>query len=405
MRFFYVERQKQFVVMAVAAALLGIFLVYRDIPEEITLTEAGQEISLDAPVTIEPETKSADMEVSIVAGRTFLESDYQCRLFGLIPLKTVRVTVQDEENLSVVAKPVGIYVKMAHVLVVATKELTDVNGVNRNPGENILKAGDYITHINGTQIFNKEDVSRLVSAGGGQRLTLGVQRNGEEMEVAVTPAEIAAGEYKLGVWVKDDLAGVGTLTYYDKDNTFGALGHGISDSDTGALLRPEKGYLYHTAVTHVQPSDAGSPGEITGAIAYGRSSQIGIVEKNTPLGIYGRITNISEEDLCYRTYPVGYKQQIKKQEASMLFALDQEVKSYQIEIQKINYNSREKNKSFVFQIKDPTLIQNTGGIVQGMSGAPIIQNGKIIGAVTHVFVNDPTRGYGIFIEDMLAQHN
>ena len=215
--------------------------------------------------------------------------------------------------------------------------------------------------------------------------------------------EVSGGLYQLGIWVKDDLAGVGTMTYFDENGSFGALGHGISDSDTGQMLAMGQGYLYHTTVLEISKSAAGEPGEVTGAISYGLKNQIGVIESNLDVGIYGTLNIPSSQRWYYREYPVGYKQEVEKDEAVVLFAVDGEVRAYHIAIDQIDYHAKEKNKSFVFHVDDPELMEATGGIVQGMSGAPIIQNGKIIGAVTHVFVNDPSRGYGIFIEDML-QH-
>ena len=177
------------------------------------------------------------------------------------------------------------------------------------------------------------------------------------------------------------------MTYFDENGSFGALGHGISDSDTGQMLAMGQGYLYHTTVLEISKSAAGEPGEVTGAISYGLKNQIGVIESNLDVGIYGTLNIPSSQRWYYREYPVGYKQEVEKDEAVVLFAVDGEVRAYHIAIDQIDYHAKEKNKSFVFHVDDPELMEATGGIVQGMSGAPIIQNGKIIGAVTHVFVN------------------
>ena len=221
------------------------------------------------------------------------------------------------------------------------------------------------------------------------------------MDVRITPAMTEAGEYKLGLWVKDDTAGVGTITYIDDDGRYGALGHGISNTGTESLLMMDRGYLYHASITRITPSSVGAPGEITGLISYGKNSQYGSVATNSNVGIFGNITATGDASLKRQSYMVGRKQDMKRDVATMLFGMEGQVKAYQIFIDQIDYSAKEKNKSFVFHITEPGLIEQTGGIVQGMSGSPIIQDGKIVGAITHVFINDPTKGYGIFIEDML----
>lgn len=379
-------------------------LLYTYIPDEMTVTGKG-DVQLDVPVTLEPAAEKADMEASSVISAGTTQQVYQCRLFGIIPLKKVNVIQTQEQSLYAVGKPVGIYMKMKHILIVETKELTNTDGMTEEPAKNIVRPGDYILAINGQEISDKEQISDLVQESGGDKVRLTLQREEETIDVSVKPVKVSEGLYQLGIWVKDDLAGVGTLTYYKEDGSFGALGHGISDSDTGQLLSMKQGYLYHTTVLDISRSSVGEPGEVTGAISYGLKNQIGTVNENLSVGIYGTLNLPNDDPGYYREYPIGYKQEIKKDDAVILFAVDGEVNAYKIQINSIDYHAKEKNKSFVFHVEDQNLMEATGGIVQGMSGAPIIQNGKIIGAVTHVFVNDPAKGYGIFIEDMLQHSN
>lgn len=397
------NRRKLFAAAAAVYLLFAVALLYTYIPDEITVSGSTENLKLDIPATLQPIKESGDMEASSAVKASGTRQTYQCRLLGLIPLKQVEVVQAEEQSLYAVGMPVGIYMKMNHVLVVGTKELTSLEGIHSEPGKNIVQLGDYILSINDTEVTSKEQIGELVQESGGDKVRLRLQRDGETIEAAVEPVEVSGGLYQLGIWVKDDLAGVGTMTYFDENGSFGALGHGISDSDTGQMLAMGQGYLYHTTVLEISKSAAGEPGEVTGAISYGLKNQIGVIESNLDVGIYGTLNIPSSQRWYYREYPVGYKQEVEKDEAVVLFAVDGEVRAYHIAIDQIDYHAKEKNKSFVFHVDDPELMEATGGIVQGMSGAPIIQNGKIIGAVTHVFVNDPSRGYGIFIEDML-QH-
>ena len=213
------------------------------------------------------------------------------------------------------------------------------------------------------------------------------------------------GNYKLGIWVRDSIQGLGTVTYITADNQFGALGHGIHDSDIETLLEIEEGRVYNTEILRIQKGKKGTPGGMEGMIIYNRSNILGEINKNADNGIYGTIKNIDSLVDEKRTVPVCVKSEVKKGDAVIRCCVDGKVKEYDIEILKINRFVLEANKGMVIKITDDDLIRQTGGIVQGMSGSPILQNGKIVGAVTHVFVNDPTKGSGIFIEDMLAHKN
>lgn len=401
LRWYQNNRKKAAICYGILFVVSAYFMLLSYIPKQIRVTSDMQSISLGVPIDIEEvyqgNALTVDQKKTVVGTTRILK----CKLFGVIPVGTIEATVSEEETVGAVGMPVGIYLKMQNVYVAGTKEIKDIDGNAVNPGTYIVKEGDYIVAADGEEITTKEQLQEAVQGSKGNPMVLKLLRNNVYMDVRLQPVETQEGTYKLGLWVKDDMAGVGTVTYVKEDGRYGALGHGISDSGTGNLLRLEHGFLYHASITHITPSSIGSPGELTGLISYGRQSQYGSVKVNSEVGIYGDTAMAGLEALKQKTYPVGYKQEINRDAATLLFGEEGKVKSYQIQIEQINYRSKEKNKAFVFRVTDEELIAQTGGIVQGMSGSPIIQNGKIIGAVTHVFVNDPTRGYGIFIENML----
>ena len=208
-------------------------------------------------------------------------------------------------------------------------------------------------------------------------------------------------EYKTGIWVRDDTQGIGTLTYVDENGNYGALGHGISDVDTSTLLSLQEGKLYPSDIISVVKGEKGTPGELAGVIRYDENEVMGSITANTEAGIFGKVTESFKSQLKGTPIEVGLKQEIETGPATIRCTVDGTVKEYDIEIEKVLLNSSDVNKSMVIKVTDEELLQKTGGIVQGMSGSPIIQNGKLIGAVTHVFIQDSTSGFGIFAENMI----
>jgi stage IV sporulation protein B len=231
---------------------------------------------------------------------------------------------------------------------------------------------------------------------------LKIRRDGETKEIVMNPVEAEDGNYKLGAWVRDDTQGIGTLTYLDTNGKFGALGHGISDSDTGKVVEIENGALYDTEILGIEKGSSGDPGVMAGVIFYGPGSRLGTIEANRETGIFGTAGEKLLKSVKGEPMEVGYRQDAHKGAAILRSGVSGTVKDYAIEIQRIEQNPFQKNKSMVIHITDPALLKETGGIIQGMSGSPIIQDGRLIGAVTHVFVQDATRGYGILLEDMLS---
>lgn len=296
---------------------------------------------------------------------------------------------------------IGIYMEMDGVLVLDTEAIKAADGQKYEPAKNLIKAGDYIVAMNGTEIQNKKELVQAVSQLKSQTCVLRVRRNGEEIDIKVKAVKVKNNQYKLGIWVKDNIQGLGTVTYLTTENQFGALGHGIHDADTDDLIEIANGTSYRATITGVTKSVKGEPGGLEGMIFYNQYSQIGTIDKNTENGIYGKVKDLSLLTNNMEPMEICKKKDIKVGKATIRCTIDNEVKEYDIKIKNVDYYTANVNKGILIEIVDKDLIRETGGIVQGMSGSPILQNGKIVGAVTHVLVNDPTRGYGIFIENML----
>lgn len=406
-------KKRFFAGMVVFFLFFVYFVLQSKVPDEVKVRE-GEELQLDTRIPLSLEEKETE-ETATLASMTFQSSltesvakknNYvlNCKILGAIPLKEIHVEKTTDKTLIPGGIPVGIYIKTKGVLVIGTSPVTNVAGDSEEPAKYLLKSGDYIESVNGEKVDTKEELVEKVNAYGNEKLTLVVNRDGEEIELALDAVMTGKDEYKIGVWVRDDLAGVGTMTFTDKQGNYGALGHGVSDADTSTLIDMEKGLLYRTNLIGIIKGKKGTPGELTGVINYSGQYCIGSVEKNTKAGVYGELNDIPQELSKVKELPVGYKQEIRLGKAEIICTLENERKSYEIEITRTNYNTSEANKGIQFTVTDEELLSKTGGIVQGMSGSPINQNGKIVGAVTHVFVQDASKGYGIFIENML-EHN
>lgn len=327
----------------------------------------------------------------------------QMKLFGFLPIKDIEVSVIEETQVIPCGFQVGIYLETDGILVVGSARIAGKNGVIMEPAYAVLKTGDYILKADGEEIRRKEELIEKVKNSEGKELVLTIRRNGEVSDVKVTPAETAEGEYKLGIWVRDDAQGIGTLTYLTTDGAFGGLGHGVSDVDTGLLLETESGRLYEAKILSILKGEAGAPGGLSGIINYKDAARLGEIKQNTPQGIFGEVSSELLASVDYECIDIGLKQEVETGEAFIRCELDGRIEDYKILITKLDNSSLNLNKGMEIRVVDERLLEKTNGIVQGMSGSPIIQNGKLIGAVTHVFVQDSTRGYGIFVENML-QH-
>ena len=325
----------------------------------------------------------------------------QLKLFGVIPLKDVDVEVIQDIRLKPAGIPIGIYVKTKGVLVVGIGEFEGENGQKYSPARYIFKTGDYILEINDQEINTKKELINIINHSDGQEMVFKVQRKDAVIEVKAKPEQNKNGEYKMGIWVRDNAQGVGTMTYIDENGSFGALGHGINDIDTSTLMSLSKGTLYHTEIIGITRGGVGAPGELTGFIEYDDENIMGDITANTTRGIFGVCTEETALSATGDYLPLGLKQEIEIGPAEILCSLGEETKTYDVDIVEIHLENNNVNRGIVLEITDPELLAVTGGIVQGMSGSPILQNGKLVGAVTHVLVNDPTKGYGVFIENML----
>lgn len=288
------------------------------------------------------------------------------------------------ENLVPIGHTTGIKMHSEGLIVIGTTQVPCDEG-NLFPAEDVEK-GDIITKINGKKPVKSEEFRDIIRKNGKKTVTLTIIRDGKEKELSLTPVKDVEGEYKLGVWVRDSMAGIGTITFYDpQSGTFGALGHGICEGDTGVLIPFEKGLVMESTVEDVKKGIEGEPGELHGS--YNLSEDYGILLSNTNSGIFGKIKN-EKEFLKKNALPVAKKNEVKCGPATILSNVNGDnVEEYKIEIVKIFPSGENDTKNMMIKICDEKLIEKTGGIVQGMSGSPIIQNGKLIGAVTHVCVN------------------
>jgi len=315
---------------------------------------------------------------------------------GHIPFKSVKLTITKPQNLVASGELIGLKI-FNNGLIVTDLAPVLCQGNETSPAQEAgLLPGDVVLKINGKVPKTSEEVASLLT----DHTKITFKRRNKTKEITVYPVrDDNDGRLKLGLWVRDSSAGVGTMTYINEENhTYGALGHGISDSDTGILFNVADGSIERSHVISITKGKRGVPGQICGSFSGGEAS--GTVNKNCEAGIFGDV--FPHSDLFGETYPIGVMSQVKTGDATILSAVDGEVKEYKIKILRtMPYGSTTKGLSI--EIIDPDLLNKTGGIVQGMSGSPILQNGRIVGAVTHVLVNDPTRGYGIFIENMLKE--
>ena len=375
-----------------------------DLPLYTTLLSESEEVILkgDSGIPQDEIRIRPDQEFSLYARK---DGNFRLglKLFGTIPFKEISVNVEDACYAVPCGMPVGIYLKSRGVMVIGTGKVTDENGSEAEPAYGILQSGDYIEAINGQPLSDKEALITSLNRMGESEALLRVRRGGRELELSVDTVKTADGSRKLGAWVRDDTQGIGTMTYLKPDGGFGALGHGISDSDTGRVVEIENGALYETEILGIEKGSAGNPGVMAGGIYYGPGSRLGSVAQNTDCGIFGTAGQAFCDAVGQQTMEVGHRQDVKRGKAWIRSCVSGEACDYEIEIQRVDYSPAKENKSLVFQVTDERLLRLTGGIVQGMSGSPILQNGKLVGAVTHVFVQDSTRGYGIFVEDMLKK--
>lgn len=324
------------------------------------------------------------------------------KLFGLVKVKNVNVIVKEPEEIIPFGIPIGIHLDTNGVMIVDTGNVITASGEIESPARGILKKGDYVLAVDGNIVNNKNEMLDYIEKSNGI-VNLKINRDGVEINVKIKTVTDEIGNEKIGAWIRDDCQGLGTLTYVNKDMEFGALGHAICEENTGEIVKIKDGYIYTAKIWSIIKGKKGKPGEIVGSINYSDDSLMGIVTKNCEKGIYGMANHKINTQTDSEYLKIAYKQDVKKGKAYIRSFVSGTVDDYEINIKELIYSEKEKNKGIVFEITDEKLLNITNGIVQGMSGSPIIQDGKVVGAVTHVFVNNPRKGYGIFIENMLEE--
>lgn len=345
--------------------------------------------------TIETATKNIEDNSLNETGKI----DLSLNLLDKIPLKEISVNVIPKVKVIPLGNAIGLKLYTEGVLIVGMSEIE-----GKRPYEfSGIKEGDRIISIDNKKIETTEDLIETVNSSKGKEVSIKYVRENSEEVTNITPVQTKHNEYKLGLWVRDAAAGVGTASFYiPSTGMFASLGHGITDIDTGDLITISNGELVSTNIVSIQKGEKGKPGEIKGSIE--GSSKIGEVYKNTSFGIFGKVSNKNSLKVTESEMEILNRDEIKKGKAQIICELEDGKKEhYDIEIQRIYTANNKDNKSMLIKITDERLLERTGGIIQGMSGSPIIQNGKFVGAVTHVLVNDPTTGYGVFADMMLKQ--
>ena len=326
------------------------------------------------------------------------------KLFGLFPIRRVNVRLLTDTDVYLGGETVGFNLFSEGVICVGSNQITNSNGTFNPLKESGIEEGDAILKIEGIDIDSIQDIDTIINlpAFAGKELNVTIRRNGEEIEKVITPAfDPLSQKYKLGLWVRNNASGVGTLTYVKQsDFRFGAVGHPIIDSSLGENFLVDSGKIYKCSLLGIKKGEKNNPGEIRSSINLSDDA-LGVADTNCSYGVYGNILNKSSLN-ANRTATLGGRLSVNVGPAKIYCAVDNgEVKSYDVTIMKANKQSSATDKSMIIKVTDKDLLNLTGGIIQGMSGSPIVQNGRLVGAVTHVMLNDPTRGYGVYIDWMV----
>ncbi len=383
------------------------------IPDNIILFQ-GERLNIPTLVGVSLKSNNQiEKEQTVQTSSSILEANtdkigklnFKLNLFGRIPLKEVSVNVIPKTSVVPLGNTVGLRLYTSGVLVVGMSEIEGNDHKKYKPYENTgIEEGDMIVEVANKEVTCTADLLTNVNNSNGKDINIIYVRNGKSIETSITPIKAQDNKYKLGLWVRDAAAGVGTVSFYEPaTRTFAALGHGIQDIDTEQLLDIAKGDFITTKIVSIVKGEKGNPGKIQGSIE--NSTVIGEVYKNTEFGVYGKLSNISALNINIKNaLEVATRDEIQTGPAKIRCTLeDNKTQEYSIEIERIYKNNNENNKSMLVKVTDEELIKKTGGIIQGMSGSPIIQNNKVVGALTHVLVNDPQKGYGVFADLMIKQ--
>lgn len=386
----------------------------RNMPDHIALTEGqvrtltlGSSLTLTAgngnvAVSASEDETLRDVGAVELVSETAGTSELMLSLMGILPLKKVEVEVSPEKKLIPGGSAIGVALRTEGVLVVGTSDLSDASSPASLCG---IRPGDVLRKVNGVTITSSDQLSGLIAEAGEQPLPVEYMRDGVVMTTTMTPKlDSSTGTFRIGAWVRDSTAGVGTLSFYDPETgNYAALGHAITDGDTGKVLTVGEGEILKANVVAVQKGVKGTPGELKGSFLR-EAVVLGDIQTNDVLGIYGAMDEAPVNPLYPDGLPIGLRSGVHTGAATILSTIDGTgIQAFDVEITKVNQQSAPAQKSMVLRVTDERLLEATGGIVQGMSGSPIIQDGRIIGAVTHVFVSDPTQGYGLYIDWMLQK--
>ncbi len=394
-----------FFLMVIYAYTLSI----ENIPDSLVIFEGeniaiktllGINIKLDSK-TMETVSSTNNNTISPKSGKATLEVS----LFDNISLKDVNVDILPRTKVIPVGSIAGVKLYTSGVLVVGMSEIEGIDNKKYKPYENTgIKEGDTITQIDDIPISSTQELMTTVNQAKGKSVKVQYIQSEQTKECSIEPVQTSGNQYKLGLWVRDSAAGVGTVSFYEPSTkTFGALGHGITDIDTEELINIASGEFVTTRVLNITKGESGLPGKIQGTVE--NQKNIGKIYKNSKFGIYGIVDNLASLKIdTSKEMEVALRDEIQLGKASILCGLDnQKVEEYEIQIEKIYKENNYDNKSMQIKVTDERLLEKTGGIIQGMSGSPIIQNGKFVGSVTHVLVNNPQEGYAVFGDIMLKQ--
>lgn len=393
----------------------ALFFVYLNItPDYITCYKSDRYISIKTPIFVDVSFTESKIFKTTKRGllfktNTFYLNDksnsFVCELkIGTIPLKVLKISIVEQRDLIVVGKFVGIKMMTNGILVIGYSHVYSEKSKPRIPAKEAgIQIGDRIISANGKKLKDCNQLFKIINLSKGRTITFLIKRGESYKEVRVTPLLSSEGVYKVGLWVRDGTSGIGTLTFVDKKRgIFGALGHGISDIDTNILLDLKEGQIYRTEIIDIKRNEYQEIGEIIGKID--ENSIIGDIFINSQFGVYGKLI-----DKSFLKYGIRYKvaraQDVHVGDAYIITGISNGIQKFKIRIEKILPLYRNSTKAMVIKVTDKRLIDITGGIVQGMSGSPIIQDNKLVGAVTHVFVKQPSKGYAVFIENMINMTN
>ena len=379
-----------------AAAVSALGWLYSSLPDHIYL-EPGQALVLPRFAYVEPLGSGSTQNV--VSTRTVGSYQTTLSIGGVFPIKKVQAVITPRQTVTVCGTPFGVKMFSEGALIVGFTDINSSDGTPVNPSKAAgLRLGDRVICIGDTSTESNDEVKAALEAADGQPVRVVYVRDGQQQQTTLTPCwDAVANEWRAGMWVRDSSAGVGTLTFIEEEGgIFAGLGHSISDGDTGQSIALRSGEIVPCEIVGCTIGTAGSPGELKGKFI--GSHAVGTIEINGENGVYGE----TRADFEGRSMEVAFAQEVVTGPAQILTTtLGQTPKLYDVEIEKVS--DAESVRNMVIHVTDSDLLQETGGIVQGMSGSPILQNGRLVGAVTHVLVNDPTRGYAIFAETMLAQ--